>query len=554
MLKRLHIEHFAIIDCLDIDFAPGLNIITGETGAGKSILMGALQLILGERADASQLRGEKKCLVEGVFSMAALPELALFFEQNDLDAGDELILRREIGSNGKSRSFINDTPVQLQQLRQLADFLVDLHQQFDTAQIAIKDFQISILDALAGNAAEMQQFTKFYGAYQSGLNLLEQRKSEQARMEKELDYHRFLLEEFQELALKESEIELLEEESKILGHAGEIQQELSKMHHALQMADGAVLHRLQTVLQKADQVAALYPKMEELAGRIKSCLIELKDIDQELESMMDAVETNEERMAWVNERLSKAYRLLKKHGRQNTGQLLELADELSRAIAGVDGLKSDNALLEQEVIQHQQAALGLAKNISKKRGAVINNFTLQVNKLLHRVGMPHAQIQVQMQPADLNGNGIDDISFLFQANLSKKGENQFLPLGKVASGGELSRLMLCIKSLVARSIQLPTLIFDEIDTGISGEAAKQVGLIMKELADAHQIISITHQPQIAAMADEHFYVHKETEKERIVTRVRKLDKSARVEAIARMLGGETPSAAAIANAKEMVGG
>jgi DNA repair protein RecN (Recombination protein N) len=552
MLHRLLIRNYAIIDELTIDYGSKLNIVTGETGAGKSIVMGALQLILGQRADNSAVPADKKCVVEGIFSGGDPELIAEFIRRQDLDPSDEWVLRREISSSGKSRSFINDTPVNLAQLKEMALLLVDLHQQFDTQELGEEDFQRSVLDSLAGNNKRLSAFQKLYDTYLNRRHDLDRMKAEKELADKEADYHRFLFDELDAMGFRENELEELESESRLLEHAEGIMEDLSFIHQHLNAGSEPLIQQLRTLQGKMDQVASLLPAAAALQQRLQSCFIELRDIDDEIDGLRRSVNSNPSRLRQIHERMSEGYRLLKKHNFQTTAQLLALQQELSHKLSHAEALVFDIEKTEKETALLKDKAVEAASQISASRKNQIKELESRVNELLHRVGMPHAALRVEVLPCELNRRGIDAVEFLFQANLSKKGEQVFLPLNKVASGGELSRLMLCIKSLVAEGLRMPTLIFDEIDTGISGEAAMQVGAIMKDLSASHQIIAITHQPQIAARADKHFFVYKEMKEERIRTAVRVLDDQGRIDAIARMLGGEKPTRAAMDNAREMV--
>ncbi len=549
MIRKLIIQNYAIINEISIDFSNKLNIITGETGAGKSILMGALSLILGERADNSALaNNNKKCFIEGCFSTDNKIEIAQFFQQNELDVEEELVLRREISPNGKSRAFINDTPATLLQLKQLASLLVDLHQQFDTLELGDADFQRQVIDALAGNDLPIQQYQIKYIKYLQLANLLKTLKEQKASFVKEADYHHFLLNEINELGVKENELEELDEELKMLSNAESIKEGLAKVYGALNDADQPIVSQLK---QLNNQLTALLPILKELAGlseRMKTAQVELLDIADEIERINSNIHFDEKRIEWINQRLNEGYKLIKKHAVKTTSDLISIKLDLIDKLKNV--LQIDDTIIEKEkeFFALQELLQIEAVSISKGRKNIIQGFEKKVTILLKQVGMPNAKIQVNLRPVNLYEYGIDQVELLFDAN----NNNKFEPIRKVASGGELSRLMLCIKSLVAECIDLPTLIFDEIDTGISGEAAKQVGLIMQKMSESRQIICITHQPQIASKADTHFYVYKENKNNQITTTLRVLEKNERITAIAQMLSGEKPTAAAIENAKEMM--
>ncbi len=550
MLQKLHIQNYAIIDDLSIAFKQHLNIITGETGAGKSILMGALSLILGERADSSVLlQKEKKCVVEGTFEAAKNKSIQQFLNDNDLDAEALLSVRREIAATGKSRAFINDTPVTLAQLKELSLLLVDLHQQFDTLELGESDFQREVLDALAGNNDSIQEYTALYRQYLTTKKELEALQQQQTAANATYDYNKFLFDELETAALKPNELEELDAELKLLSNAENIKQQLGSIYFELKESEEPLVQQLKSLCNKLMGLTQYHTGIEELANRLQSTQVELKDIADELETINDGVQYSAERFQIVNDRIALGYKLQKKHGVASTDELLLIQDGLQQKLNDVLNISEAIAAKEKQTALLLQQCEKAAKAISANRTRAIKPFTEKVNVLLKQVGMPNAQLKVEVATASLNQYGIDAIEFLFDANKS----NRFEPLRKVASGGELSRLMLCIKSLVAQKLQLPTLIFDEIDTGISGEAAKQVGNIMKELAAGHQLISITHQPQIAAKANAHFFVHKAIKDDKIITAVKLLNNDERITAIAQMLSGEKPTAAALQNAREMVG-
>lgn len=552
MLQHLLIHNYAIIDSLEITFSNHLNIITGETGAGKSILMGALSLLLGERADTSVLSNkEKKCYVEGVFKNSH-PGVKDFLLKNELDSESEMLIRREISSNGKSRAFINDTPVTLAQLKQLSSIIVDLHQQFDTLEINSNDFQREIIDALAGNTQSLKSYQEIYKQYRAILLELDALKSEQLAANREFDYNQFLFNELEEANFAENEIENVESEIKMMSHAENIKASLNEIYFQLEESDQPLVQQIKSFGNKIHSLLSVYPELESLGERISSIQIELSDIASEIDAINQKVNYDEERINQLNERISLGYNLLKKHNVNTTLQLLEIKSSLEKELEKLTNM--GDLINEKEMLadQYLQQASKLAEEISKKRKKAIGPFEEKVNKLLNQVGMPNARLQVNISESEqLNSFGNNIIEFLFNANLSA-GNKNFEPLRKVASGGELSRLMLCVKSLVAKEVQMPTLIFDEIDSGISGEAARQVGIIIKELASSHQVISITHQPQIAAKANTHFFVYKEIKEDRIITAVKVLNADERITAIATMLSGKKPTAAAFENAREMI--
>jgi DNA repair protein RecN (Recombination protein N) len=557
MLQKLHIKNYAIIDDLQVHFSRGLNIITGETGAGKSILIGALNLILGERADSSVLQQkEKKCMVEGLFRLENDELVKPFFEANDLDYEKEILIRREIASNGKSRSFINDTPVNLSQVKALSVLLVDLHQQFDTLDINTENFQRNVLDAYADNAVPLTRLKEEFENYAKSKKVLDEWVGLQQAANKELDYNRFLFEELEELSLKENELEELDAELKLLSNAEAIKQQLSSICYELTDSEQPVVQQLKSLQNKTRALEQYHPAIASLSQRLSGTVIELQDIAAELGHMEHSVQLDAERVALINDRLSAGYKLLKKHGVNDTARLLEIQMMLGQKLSAVLNMSARIEQAEKDQQQWYDAAIKTARQVSANRAAQLKPFVSKVNKLLAQVGMPNARLKIELKPGDLTSSGTDTIEFLFDANTPAGGDgksDRFEPLSKVASGGELSRLMLSIKSLVAKKLSLPTLIFDEIDTGISGEAAKQVGMIMKDLSAAHQLIAITHQPQIAAKANAHYFVYKEVKANKIMTSIRKLDNDERIKTIAQMMSGEKPTAAALENAREMVG-
>lgn len=549
MLQKLYISNYAIIEELAIDFSNGLNIITGETGAGKSIIMGALSLILGERAESSALLNkEKKCVVEGHFDMKANQRVKNFLRSNELDSDDVLLIRREIAVNGKSRAFINDTPVNLAQLKEVSSLLVDLHQQFDTLELGDDELQRELLDALAGNQELLQQYQAQYKSYRQVEKELADLQLQQKEHLATLDYNKFLFDELEELSLKENELEGLDAELKLLSHAEEVKQELSGIYFELKESETPLVQQLKTLSVKLSHLKQYQPVAGELSDRMHSLQLELDDIAAGIDEVYAGINYDPERMQLVNDRISAGYRLLKKHAVVSTNELLAIQENLQLRLDKVLNIDGALSLKEKELNVLLKVCTETAASLSTNRQKAVTPFTDKVNALLQQVGMPNAQVNITVTPGVLTEYGADIVAYLFDANKT----GRFEPLNKVASGGELSRLMLCIKSVVAKKLQLPTLIFDEIDTGISGEAARQVGIIMKSMSAGHQLISITHQPQIAAKADAHYFVYKSKGEGKINTAVRRLTNAERVEAIARMIGGEKPSAAALQNAKEMV--
>jgi DNA repair protein RecN (Recombination protein N) len=549
MLQRLSIQNYAIIAELEIIFGKGLNIITGETGAGKSILVGALGLVLGDRADSSVLSDpSRKAFVEAVFRLSAPGAAAALLDAWEIEQDEEIVLRREVGATGKSRAFINDTPVNLSQLQQLASCLVDLHLQFDTLDLGRGDFQREVLDALADHRATVDSYGNVYAELTLQRKKLAQLEAEQAAALREQDFKQFLLDELLHLNWKVDEMESLQAEFNVLSHADQIKSTIDRISYGLEEGEDPVLRQLRTSIQQMQSLAGHHPQLPDLVARMQSVYLELQDIASELHHIGDKVQMDPGRLDAISERISIAQKLMKKHGASDANELPGIQERLDGEVSGFQQRGDDIRQVREKLALLEEKANQLAETLHVNRMRQARPLEEKVGLLLQRIGMPNARLKVKIEEVPLRTGGKDQVSFLFDANRS----DHFEPLQKVASGGELSRLMLAVKSLVAGSLAMPTLIFDEIDSGISGEAARQVGILMKELGQCHQVISITHQPQIAARADFHFYVYKKEKGNRIQTSVTLLDRDGHVEAIARMMGGEKPSRLVMENAREMV--
>lgn len=549
MLTHLDIQNYILIDDLQINLSNQLSVITGETGAGKSIIMGALGLILGDRADSTVCRNPaKKCVIEGIFTLANKNNYTAFFEANDLDLADELIIRREINAQGKSRAFINDTPINLNELRQLTSQLVDLHQQFDTLSLGDMEFQRTVLDALASVHKELEAYQSTFFDWKAATKHLNELIEQKENFDQTVAYKSHLLEELTALGLYENELEQLEIDLKFMENAADIKAQLTQSIHALDESDQPILQQIKQIANNLESIAKFQNDFDPLLARLKAAQIELADITNELQTWQDKMDFDASKISTMQERLSQGYHLQKKHKVQSTAALLEIQQALSKDLEAV--LHIDEAIenYTKKVAAAEKDLTTRAANLSELRKKQATPLAKQVNHLLHQVGMPNAQLKVQLDRVPFNQYGIDKIDFLFDANNTQK----FEPIKKVASGGELSRLMLCIKSLVGKSIDLPTMIFDEIDSGISGEPAKQVGLLLQELGQARQVLCITHQPQIAAKGQAHLYVYKEQEGKTTHTHVRSLEAAERVTHIARMIGGDPPSKAALEHANELL--
>ena len=550
MLSKLEIHNYILIDQLSIDLSNQLSVITGETGAGKSIIMGALGLILGDRADSTVCRdASKKCFIEGTFSLSNKQTYQAFFTEHDLDLTDEVIIRREINAQGKSRAFINDTPINLNELKQLTSQLVDLHQQFDTLTLGDTDFQRTVIDALAGVHKDLAQYQSIFHLWKDHQKQLAELITRRDEFEKTESYKKHLLEELAALQLKENELEHLEQELKFLENAVSIKAQIDQSIQVLESADNPIVQQLKQIANNLDSIVKWQPEFADLLNRLKAAQIELADVANELSNWQDKIDFDDKKMVLIQDRLSEGYSLQKKHKVQSTNELISIQQQLELDLTAVLSLDEEINQLTKQVKADEKKVVELATSLTQKRNKETAPFTKNVNQLLHQVGMPNAKIKVTIDEVAYNAYGKDKIDFLFDANNTQK----FEPIKKVASGGELSRLMLCIKSLVAKSIDLPTMIFDEIDTGISGEPAKQVGLLLQGLGQARQVLCITHQPQIAAKGHAHLFVYKEQKGTSTNTFLRVLSAKERVQHIALMIGGDPPSKSALENAKELLG-
>jgi DNA repair protein RecN (Recombination protein N) len=550
MLSKLEIHNYILIDQLSIDLSNQLSVITGETGAGKSIIMGALGLILGDRADSTVCRdASKKCFIEGTFSLSNKQTYQAFFTEHDLDLTDEVIIRREINAQGKSRAFINDTPINFNELKQLTSQLVDLHQQFDTLTLGDTDFQRTVIDALAGIQKDLAQYQLVFHLWKDHQKQLAELITRRDEFEKTESYKKHLLEELAALQLKENELENIEQELKFLENAVSIKAQIDQSIQVLESADNPIVQQLKQIANNLDSIVKWQPEFADLLNRLKAAQIELADVANELSSWQDKIDFDDKKLVLIQDRLSEGYSLQKKHKVQSTNELISIQQQLELDLTAVLSLDEEINQLTKQVKADEKLVVELATTLTQKRNKETAPFTKNVNQLLHQVGMPNAKIKVTIDEVVYNAYGKDKIDFLFDANNTQK----FEPIKKVASGGELSRLMLCIKSLVAKSIDLPTMIFDEIDTGISGEPAKQVGLLLQGLGQARQVLCITHQPQIAAKGHAHLFVYKEQKGTSTNTFLRGLTAAERVQHIALMIGGDPPSKSALENAKELLG-
>ena len=500
MLKRLSIQNYALIDQLEIDFHDGLNIITGETGAGKSILLGALSMILGQRADStSLLDSTRKSIVEGEFTYSKNQvSLKDFFSENELDLESSILLRREITSEGKSRAFINDTPVNLVQLKELGSLLIDIHSQHETLLLNKSDFQLSTLDAFSGVSTEVDDYKKAYKNYLKKLNQLNQLIEEERKAKADQDFLTFQFTELEEADLKIGEQENMEDELKSLSHSEEIKAGLVTVDQLLSTGENNLVQGIHLIGIQLQNLSKFHSKLGEVADRIKSTEIEIKDIADELETISTEVTLDPVRIEQLNERLNTIYRLQQKHRINSVEGLLALQDDFSSKLSGIGSLEEQIVKTEKDCTEIKNGLINLSDHISSKRLKTIPDLEQNIKKLLKEVGMPNAVLKIEnslLPQGEIGPNGRDAIKYLFSAN---KGV-AYADISKVASGGELSRLMLCLKSSVAKLIHLPSLIFDEIDTGVSGETAFKIGNLMEGMSNKHQLIVITHLPQIAGI-------------------------------------------------------
>jgi DNA repair protein RecN (Recombination protein N) len=550
MLQKLVINNYALIDNLEISFDKGLNILTGETGAGKSIILGALSLILGQRAESRYFfNQQKKCVIEGVFKISGF-HLKTFFEDNELDYEAETILRREISADGKSRAFVNDTPVNLTTIKALGEKLIDIHSQHATLEINDPVFQLLVVDSVSGHGELLTGYQSKFRTYKKTTAKLQQLIGESDKAKSDLDYYQFQFDELEKASLAEDEQEKLEQELFTLNNAEEIKRNLLGATYLMQEGETSALIQLREATHHLSSLEKFNPVIEELHERLKSTLIELKDIAAEIENLEQRTHTNDARVIEVNDRLSIIYNLQKKHRVNTNAELLQLQNDLSEKIQ--QALFGDEEIekLQKQIAAEKQELEVQASQLSANRAKAIPDIQNEVTKALAEMGMDNSTLKIELSPIpSLGVTGIDQVRFLFSAN---KGHT-LAEMSKVASGGELSRLMLSIKSLIARYTALPTIIFDEIDAGVSGEVANKVGQIMERLAENLQVITITHLPQIASKGQSHYFVYKDNETSTTYTRIRQLDDKERVVEIAKMLSGDKPGESALQNARELLG-
>ena len=551
MLQQLKINNYALIDNLEISFGSGLNILTGETGAGKSIILGALSLILGQRAESRYFfNQQKKCIIEGTFQIGEF-HIKAFFEDNDLDYAAETVLRREISADGKSRAFVNDTPVNLNTLKQLGEKLIDIHSQHATLEINDAAFQLLVIDSVAKHPDLLTEYHATYRAYKTSTSKLKTLQDESERAKSELDYHQFQYDELEKASLNADEQEKLEQELYALNNAGDIKRNLAGAYYLMDQGETSALLQLREAAHQLTALEKFNPFIEELNQRLKSAIIELKDIASEIEILEQNTIMNEDRVVIINDRLTIIYNLQKKHRVSSNTELLQIQDDLSEKIQQVLSGDEEIETLQQHINTQKATLQKLAKQLSDNRAKTIPVIEKQVQQTLAEMGMGNAALKIEntiAASADFDHNGVDHIRFLFSAN---KGY-PLSEMSKVASGGELSRLMLSIKSLIASNTALPTIIFDEIDTGVSGEVANKVGQVMERLSQNLQVITITHLPQIASKGQSHYFIYKDDSAAATYTRIKPLNNHERVLEIAKMLSGANPGESALQNARELL--
>ena len=550
MLNSLFIQNFVLIDNLDIHFDKGFSVITGETGAGKSIILGALSLVLGQRADGKSIKkGSEKCVIEATFDISKY-QLEAFFLENDLEYDAQCcILRRELFASGKSRAFVNDSPVSLSILKELGTRLIDIHSQHQNLLLGDNRFQLRVVDVMAENEILLILYKKEFSRYQGLKRELKELQQKAAQTKQEEDYIRFQLEQLTDASLTSDEQEMLEQEQETLAHAEEIKSSLYKVSQLLNGEEMGTVQLIKEALSSVDNLERYYPKAKEIAERLRSAYIDLNDLASETEILKDDVEYNPERMEWVNERLNTIYSLEQKHHVSTVTELLALQDNYQRQLDEIGSFDEQIAELTKLVAASYQELLQQAAVISAQRKASSEKIAEQLAQMVVPLGMPNIRFRIDIAPKEEPDiDGIDDICFMFSANKN----NELQPVAETASGGEISRLMLCIKAMIAGFTALPSIIFDEIDTGVSGDIADKMGNIMQDLGAKMQVFAITHLPQIAAKGSAHYYVYKEDTDERTITRIKQLTEEERTNEVARMLSGASLTKASLANAKDLL--
>ena len=550
MLKQLYIKNFTLIDELDISFNPGFSVITGETGAGKSIILGAIGLLLGNRADTRQVKaGTERCIVEAHFDLHKY-NLQTFFQEHDLDYDEQdCIVRREVSSSGKSRAFINDSPVSLQQMKDLGERLVDIHSQHQNLLLRKEDFQLNVIDLMAGNERERNDYTTSYQSYTQARSQLQALKQQMQASYDNEDFLRFQQSELNDAQLTAGEQEELEEQSQLMSHVEEIKSALYESDNLLNADSTGIVNGLRTIINQLHSIENVFPAAEELASRTDECFIELKDISEEISNRLERVDFNPAELESINDRLDHLYSLQQKYHVSSVEELIDIKQNIDEQLSQIDNSDEQLKELQDQLIALESACQDKAKRLSATRQKAARKVEQAMKSRLVPLGIPNVRFEVSLSEKPLSADGTDRVAFLFSANKS----TALLPVSEVASGGEIARVMLSLKAMISGSVKLPTIIFDEIDTGVSGRVAEQMAAIMKEMGDAdRQVISITHLPQIAAMGATHYRVSKEERKQGTTSSMVMLSQEERISEIAQMLSGSNISEAAINNAKALL--
>lgn len=550
MLKQLYIKNFTLIDELNIQMHPGFSVITGETGAGKSIILGAIGLLLGNRADSKSIKaGRDRCVIEAHFDLSKY-DMQQFFTDNDIDEDlSDTIIRRELTAAGKSRAFINDTPVSLTKMRELGEQLVDIHSQHQNLLLQKEDFQLNVVDIIAQDEKQRKNYEAAYNQYKQANQKLNALKAEIEKNRENEDFLRFQFKELDEAQLQNGEQEELEQEYEMLSHSEDIKTALYQADNHLSGDDGNIIERLKQTSEQLANIKDVYPEVTELLERIDSSYIELKDIAQEINGLTDHVEFDPARLETINERLDKLNSLQQKFHVRDLGELIETYHQLKEQLSHIDHSDEDVEALEQEVTQLLEKAQKQAKELTAIRTKAAKKVEEEMKQRLIPLGIPNVRFSISLTEKPLSHDGGDKVSFLFSANKS----TPLQPVTQVASGGEIARVMLSLKAMISGAVKLPTIIFDEIDTGVSGKIAEKMAQIMVEMGNhERQVLSITHLPQIAAMGSHHYKVSKEETDEGTISRMTELSQQERIQEIAQMLSGSDVSEAALANAKELL--
>ena len=550
MLQQLYIKNFTLIDELDIELHPGFSVITGETGAGKSIILGAIGLLLGQRADSKSIKqGADRCVIEAHFDLSRY-DLKPFFDENDIEYDDhDTIIRRELTAAGKSRAFINDTPVALTMLKELGDQLMDVHSQHQNLLLNKQDFQLNVVDILANDSKELEDYQQCFANYQQKMKELNQLREEIERNKQNADFLQFQYDELEAAQLAEGEQEELEQQSETMSHAEDIKTALYEADNALNGDESGVVSQVKSAYNALNGISKVMPKTAELTERLDSCRIELKDIADEVSQLLERTDFNPAELDNINNRLDRLYELEKKYHVETVEELIQQRDNLKLKLSHIENSDEAVSEMEKEVAKLRSLCAHRAETISTMRRATADNMRSQLAQRLEQLGMPHARFDVSITKTELGKNGQDSISFLFSANTS----TPLQPVSQVASGGEIARVMLSLKAMISGAVKLPTIIFDEIDTGVSGKIAEKMAQIMQEMGRTErQVISITHLPQIAALGSHHYRVSKEETKNGTVSHMTELNNEERITEIAQMLSGSDISDAAIQNAKELL--